>query len=80
MCMLIENLGKTEKSPEKKVSIICVPTLLSPHFFFVNVAINYHGSLSPVAFSRDGVLAQTEATLLWYMVNQMGCQWEAEGM
>lgn len=79
--MLIENLGKAGKSPEKKVSIICVPTLLSPQFFFfVNVAINYHGSLSPVAFSRDGALAQTEATLLWCMVNQMGCQWEAEGM
>lgn len=66
MCTLIVNFDKTGKSPEKKVSIICIPTLLSPLFFFfgVNVAINYDGSLSPVALSRDGVLAQTEATLL----------------
>lgn len=79
--MLIENLDETGKNPEKEVSIICVPTLLFPHFFpCVNVAINYNGSLSPVAFGRDGALAQAQATLLWCMVNQMGCQWEAGGM
>lgn len=31
--MLIGNFGKAGKSPEKKVSIICVLTLLSPQFF-----------------------------------------------
>lgn len=31
--MLIENLDETGKNLEKEVSIICVPTLLFPHFF-----------------------------------------------
>lgn len=37
MCMLIENLGKSGKSPEKEVTIMCLPSLFFPHLFFLSV-------------------------------------------
>lgn len=53
---LLETLAKQEKVQRRKSPLSVFSPCFLLNFFCVNVAISYHGSLSPVALGRDGRL------------------------